>query len=166
MAGKSTVKIAKKLQEMLPGPYEVFYDHGVKSERNVCECKATIDQELSRLTAIAGIDIAVLREDKVILLIEIEEKKTLSPKVFFGDYVTMQMVNHVFIDKKRYDVTPLTRFVIGGLAEAKGSSKSKLANLEEELAAKMQKPRQIDLIVKDHASDLTKAVIDATATLL
>jgi len=158
--GANTVEFAQRLFRKLNPDYTLFYDHGDREDENVCACKAVIGDTLSNKTRIADIDIAILKEAEVVYLIEIEESGTLSPKKLFGDFLTFQMLDSIFIEKVKYNITEKTKYIIGGLINPKGNSQKKINNIKEKLKGKIQNPRVVNIFTDEKIDEVFNFIVD------
>ena len=86
--GKHTAEFGKWLQDYLKEEqpsYSVYYDHGDRELGNVGEIQGFVGEVTNSGNILAQADVMVVDEDMNIkLLIEIEEKASLSPKALLG----------------------------------------------------------------------------------
>jgi len=153
--GEITSKFAADLQGKLPGGYEVFFDHGKKGIKNVCECKGVIGQTLNHETRIAEFDIVILKNKELFCIIEIEESGTLSPKKIFGDYMALSLIDTIFLkDNKPLAVDQSTFRIIAGLYNEKGNSSNKIDNILALISKICDKLPKIILVKCKNESEL------------
>jgi hypothetical protein len=99
--GAITIELGKLLEaELSPQNKIVLYDHGEKNNKNVGEITAYYGKELHRDNKLALIDIAILDEQKrVILLIELEENDD-RPKTVIGDAMSTLLADRIAFRSK------------------------------------------------------------------
>ncbi|MGB7539316.1 MAG: hypothetical protein WBM17_12330 [Anaerolineales bacterium] len=97
----STVELGKILDaELSPQNKIVIYDHGDTNNKNVGEITAYYGKELHRDNKLAEIDIAVLDDQRrIIMLIEVEENGD-RPKTVIGDAVSTLLVDGIAFRSK------------------------------------------------------------------
>jgi hypothetical protein len=86
--GEYTRRIAQKLRENLKIRYpkvEVRYDHGdTSTDQDVRQPTAYLGRRYGTDATLAGIDIVVLMDDRIVVAIEVEES-WVRPKTILGD---------------------------------------------------------------------------------
>ncbi|MBN1454089.1 MAG: hypothetical protein JW963_23940, partial [Anaerolineales bacterium] len=114
--------------------YSVFYDHGNKEkELNVSAIKGfySSDQghQVTNINRLADIDVMVVDNNKVLLLIEIEESG-MPPKKILGDIFGALFCNEFAVRKDSEQVyfTPNreTRLVVAGITPSQGGGQGKI----------------------------------------
>lgn len=94
--GQLTAQVGEKLTaHFKPLGYDVYYDHG-KAGEFVGTIPISLERSLSSKNQISQLDIAVVKREKVIALIEIEETSG-TPKTLIGDVFTTLMGDSVHL---------------------------------------------------------------------
>jgi|GEM_PF-1025465 hypothetical protein len=123
MAGKYTQILGERLKERLEKDgYEVFYDHGDQKHRIVAYFK-----DYSRRYFLSFIDIAVVRNEEVKVLCEIEETSS-NPKKVLGDLISILLAEKLRYGSLEYYV--ISPYVVLGLyAKEKGVKRYQTENI-------------------------------------
>jgi hypothetical protein len=123
--GEITSRLGRQLQqEPSMQKYSVYYDHGKRGDKNVCEISSVLGNQLRRDSKIAEIDIAILdQREKVILLIEIEESDD-NPKKLIGDAITTLIGDKIFINRREVNqISEWTTLIVYAKKNGEGHEK-------------------------------------------
>jgi hypothetical protein len=97
--GAMTVELGKLLEEELSNKI-IYFDHGDPTNKNVGKITAYYGKELHRDNKLAEIDIAILDDQKrIILLVEVEENDDW-PKTVIGDAVSALLADGIAFRSK------------------------------------------------------------------
>jgi len=148
--GEATGDLGQRLHARHTGPKcHVYHDHGDSRNRHVAAIKAYFDDGggVKNRNCFAKIDLAIIRNDKVVILAEIEEQ-TSSPKKILGDIMAVMMSNRISIlldgQPNDFQISDMTKlFVVGGI-ETKGSLEDKILLMQRQLHAFPKGPNSID----------------------
>ena len=114
--GIYTVKVADKLTKSIKADKKrykgiiVYYDHGNSSNPQVCQPTTYMGRRYGNDATLSGVDIVVLKENKVIVAVEIEEGK-VRPKTVLGDIFGIVLADGISIRSKRYQFENATAIV-------------------------------------------------------
>jgi len=164
MSGTFTAELSVKLNKRLENNnIRIFHDHGdIKSDFKKA-IKLIIGEDLKFKNKISEADIIIVNESekKVIMLIEIEEEGTLSPKKMMGDICSFIIMDNVYIKKDKYSIIlDKTKFLVSGLYNEKGNSKEKLETIMKILMSEINRKRLIKLIIEKDKETLERKIIE------
>lgn len=176
--GKETEKLGKKLTKYVKKSHstvQVFYDHGTSKKKNVGRIMPYLRQaEYNRLSTLSGIDIMITRKNRVVILIEIEERGA-SPKKIIGDILNIFFAKNVrFKGNIDYDIKNTTVLICskvktGGLSAKKTEEiRKRIGNMKEKLKDSSfgKGISKIRCICKDNIKDLMDAAFrDITSAI-
>jgi hypothetical protein len=139
MAGEKTGEFGYWLKLYLDlnfPQYRVFYDHGISKSNNVGKIQGCIGNIANSKTILTEVDLMIVEQNNNIkLLIEIEDKSILGPKIIIGTVFTTIMCNQfafgVGNEKQYFPIIPETKLIIAGYYPSKGSKREQLEQVIE-----------------------------------
>jgi hypothetical protein len=137
MPGEDTEKFGNWLENYIRKNeqlFRVFYDHGKSSSPSVGEIQGFVGMETTSKTILTNADVMVVDEnDKVKILIEIEDKASLVPKKLIGSVFSSLLCTSFAFgtgkDKKHFSITPETIFIMAGQVSSKGNKFEQLEDV-------------------------------------
>jgi hypothetical protein len=114
--------------------YSVYYDHGDTKLENVGVIQGFVGSQPKRVYTLAEVDVMVVdKEGNIILLIEIEDKSSPSPKkllgVVFSIVLCDQFAFGVGENKQYFRLNPETKLIIAGFVNPKGRKGDQIFNV-------------------------------------
>lgn len=130
MPGKRTSDFGERLTQIIEEEnldYKVFYDHGDKELANVGKIYGHVGNNPSRKSNLAEVDVMVVNEnDKVVLIIEIEEEASLGPKKILGVLMAILLSETFSFKGKAYRPASDTVFINSGHSNPEGNNAFKI----------------------------------------
>jgi hypothetical protein len=128
--GQYTARLGKiltrSLREKVDVDAEVFYDHGDKSEPNVCQPTPYFEKYCAA-TTLANIDLVIISQNnKEIMLCEIEEEGA-NPKKIIGDVVALFLAEGIRIKNEDYRLDDFDQIhlILGIVIKRRGKAEDK-----------------------------------------
>lgn len=117
--------------------FDIYYDHGIKDvDPHVAKPLGFYGKYVKNLNRITDTDILIGHGNKVILLLEIEERHA-SPKKVLGNIFANMMCNRYAIKRNDchayYDITDHTKLILSLLYKEKGYVKQKITNIKKRI---------------------------------
>ncbi len=160
--GRLTAETAKHLQDLLRGKgYEVLYDHGDASNKNVGAIVSWFDngKKPERETELSQIDIAITEanSDKTMALIEIEETSD-RPKTLLGDIFGTLAGDHINFRDRPLSVGVWTTLIMVSYNKAPNTRRNQyiLARVQRVKPALGSKNSSIGKVLIKNFSDEAK----------
>lgn len=135
--GLRTREVAEKLVAKLradPVRYsgvKLYYDHGESAKAGVCQPTSYMGRRYGADATLAGLDIVLVKNRKVLVAIEIEESD-VRPKVVLGDVFGLILADRVRIGGRSYLVDG-TVLIVAVTVGPRGSRRAKYLRLERHL---------------------------------
>jgi hypothetical protein len=138
--GVITNKLGELLDKELSGSgLTVYHDHGPESEK-VGEISAYFGKELHRDNKLAEVDIAILdQQKKVILLIEVEENDD-RPKTVIGDVMSTLFADGIAFKSKQRDMHDDGATLIVRARNSKVGHKERMGEINNRIAQILGNP--------------------------
>jgi hypothetical protein len=160
--GRLTVETAQHLQDILNDKgYEVLYDHGVSSDKNVGTIVSWYGdaKKPERETELSQVDLAIvaLNSNKVLALIEMEETND-RPRTLLGDVFSVLMGDQVNFREKSLSVGRWTTLMVVGFSKEPHVKRNQhiLSKVERVKSALSSKNASIGKVVIKTFSDEAK----------
>lgn len=141
--GLNTRAVAEKLTEMINAGgkrydgIRIFYDHGDSSNLQVCQPTTYMGRRYGHDATLSGVDIVVLKDNNVIVAVEIEESK-VRPKTILGDIFGIVLADKMRIKVKPYPITNAT-VIIAIAANDTGKQPDKYTRLKRRIDGYLEK---------------------------
>ncbi len=174
MPGKETNLFGKALADLLSEKrpdLRVFYDHGNPKKPNVGKIYGHVGERPAANTNLAEVDVMVANlENKILLLIEIEEEASLGPKKILGVLMAILLSEKFSFKKQEYSITPQSLFICAGKSNPKGKNARKIRDViaprVQNIAETNSKLRNIQYVLEATVEEVIQETMQASRSLL
>ena len=161
--GALTAKLGKYLEDRSERlEITVYHDHG-EGYTNIGEIQAYIGKGMRQGTGMAEVDFAILRQGKVILLIEVEEFAD-RPKTIIGDALAVCLSGKIEFKGEPLKVGEGTTLLVA-CKRAKGNHKLRLEEIESRINNLIMNADEDGLKIKDVKLVLFDDLVDLFETI-